>query len=60
MLKKPEIGKHDTHIVDVAICLRKKIQSPGEVLLDLGPNGNMRSPGVTLFPLGTGEIRGDT
>ena len=56
ILIKPEMGKQDTHIVDVAIRLRKKIESLGEVLLDLGPNGNMRSPGVTLFPLGTGEI----
>ena len=56
---KPEIGKQDTHAVDISIRLRKEIQSPGEVLLDLGPDGHMCSLGVALFPLGVGEIRGD-
>ena len=39
--------------------MRKKIQSPGEVLLDLGPDGHMISPGIALLPLGVGKIRGD-
>jgi len=56
---KSEIGKHDTHVVDIAIRSRKEIQSPGEVLLNLGPDGHMCSPGVTLFPLGVDQIRGD-
>ena len=58
MYTKLEIGKQGTHAVDIAIRSRKEIQSPGEVLLDLGPDGHMRTPGVTLYPLGMGEIRG--
>ena len=38
--------------------MRKKIQSPGEVLLDLGHDGDMRPPSVAILPLGTGKIRG--
>ena len=59
MYTKSEIGKQGTHVVDIAIRSRKEIQSPREVLLDLGPDGHMCSPGVTLFPLGVGKIRGD-
>ena len=57
--RKPETGEHDTHIVDVEIHLRKKTQSPGEVLLDLGPDGDIHPLGVAFLPLGTGKIRGD-
>ena len=38
---------------------RKEIQSPREVLLDLGPDGHMCTANVTLYPLGVGQIRGD-
>ena len=56
---KPEVGKQGTHTVDIAMRLRKEIQSPREVLLDLGPDGHVTSPGVALLPHGVGEIRGD-
>ena len=53
------MDEQDTYTVDIEVRLRKKIQSPGEVLLDLGPNGNMRPPGIAFFPLGTGKVRWD-
>ena len=53
------MGEQDTHVVDVEIRLRKKTQSPGEVLLDLGLDGDMRPPGITFCPLGLGKVRGD-
>ena len=59
MCMKSEMGKQDTYVVDIEVCLREKTQSPREVLLDLGPDGNMRPPGVAFFPLGTGKVRGD-
>ena len=40
-------------------AFEKEIQSPREVLLDLGLDGHMCTPGVTLYPLGVGEIWGD-
>ena len=53
------MNEEDTYIVDVEICLHKKIQSTRDVLLDLGPDGNMRPPGIAHCPLGTGKVRGD-
>jgi hypothetical protein len=55
----PKMDEQDTYAVDIEVRLRKKIQSPGEVLLDLGPDGHMISPGVALLPLGVGKIQGD-
>jgi len=53
------MDEQDTYTVDIEVRLRKKIQSPGEVLLDLGPDGHIISPGVPLLPIGMGKIRGD-
>jgi len=53
------MDEQDTYAVEIEVRLRKKIQSLGEVLLDLGPDGHMISPGVALLPLGVGKIQGD-
>ena len=56
---KPKTGEQDTYVVDIEVRLREKTQSKREVLLDLGPDGNMRPPGIAFLPLGTGKVQGD-
>ena len=56
---KLEMDEQDTYAVDVEVRLRENTPSPREVLLDLGPDGNMRPLGVAFLPLGTSKVQGD-